>query len=352
MAGLNSRHLFVSEVRYTKSGDDGRFSFKDLKGRQVPARRRSDRRPVSARGVWPTRSQAVVSTSQLQQDRPFKDGKLEMAPTGAITGRVTDENGQPIGHAPCFRPGPTRRERRRYLTVIAAVIPDDKGNYRLFWLPPGRLLVAARLEDLSRRTVGLITTPPGRLWSNEDISTPILSRRLIADRRIGRHNNGLRLFRRSSRTGSCEAVGCASGEKHSRAPIFRSVSDKMPAWHIRGTVLDASGQPAKGAGLRAIPRQWSPNIQVLTGTTDPNGNFDLIGAVQGSYAVFATTQASLISQKRSGLLLPAVCLDPRSSGSGKSRMTGLCCCRCRNGQCQRYQIQHHARSSGYRTGFN
>jgi hypothetical protein len=84
----------------------------------------------------------------------------------------------------------------------------------------------------------------------------------------------------------------------------------MPAWHIRGTVLDSSGQPAKGAGLRAIPRQWNPNIQVLTGTADPNGNFDLIGAVQGSYAVFATTLAPPVLTEVQRSVLAAVGLDP------------------------------------------
>ena len=40
-----------------------------------------------------------------------------MAPTGAITGRVTDENGQPIGHARVSALAPRVENGRRYLTV-------------------------------------------------------------------------------------------------------------------------------------------------------------------------------------------------------------------------------------------
>jgi hypothetical protein len=66
---------------------------------------------------------------------------------------------------------------------------------------------------------------------------------------------------------------------------------KQRSWHIRGTVIGSNGQPAAGADITAVPRQWSPNVLFLSGSSGADGSFDLAGAVQGSYAVFARASA-------------------------------------------------------------
>jgi hypothetical protein len=128
----------ASEVRYIKTGEDGKFAFRNLKegkyrlvsvrigGMYQPAEY-GQRNPLGRGFNFP-----------LAVGQAFKDAKLEMAPTGAITGKVTDENGQPIGHARVSALVPRVEDGRRYLAVLAAVHSDDKGNYRLFWLPPGQ----------------------------------------------------------------------------------------------------------------------------------------------------------------------------------------------------------------------
>jgi protocatechuate 3,4-dioxygenase beta subunit len=298
----------ASEVRYAKTGDDGKFAFKDLKEgkyRLVSIRIGGTYQPAEYGQRDP---QGRGFNFPLAAGQAFKDAKLEMAPTVVITGKVTDENGQPIGHARVSALAARVENGRRYLAVMAAVHSDDKGNYRLFWLPPGRYYVAARLEDLSRRAVGLITTPPGRLISNDDASTPILSRRLLASGEMEEMTTGFVYYGGVLEPDRAKPMDILPGETFAGADIPLGLG-KMPAWHIRGTVLDSNGQPAKGAGLRAIPRQWSPNIQVLTGTADANGNFDLVGAVQGSYALFATTLAPPVLNDVQRASLAAIGLD-------------------------------------------
>ncbi len=43
-------------------------------------------------------------------------------------------------------------EGNRLLNFIQAVQTNDLGEYRLFWLPPGRYYVAARPEDSQNAT--------------------------------------------------------------------------------------------------------------------------------------------------------------------------------------------------------
>jgi hypothetical protein len=81
-------------------------------------------------------------------------------------------------------------------------------------------------------------------------------------------------------------IEIAPGMTFAGADINMTVG-KMPSWHIRGVVVDSTNKPINGANIRAIPRQWSPNALVLNGSADANGAFDLPGAVQGSYALYA-----------------------------------------------------------------
>lgn len=300
----------ATEVQYVKTGEDGKFAFRNLKEgkyRLVSVRIGGMYQPAEYGQRNP---QGRGFNFPLAAGQEFKDARLEMAPTGAITGKITDENGQPIGHARVSALAPRVENGRRYLTVVEAVHSDDKGNYRLFWLPPGRYYVAARLEDLSRRTVGVVTVPPGRMTSNDEASTPILSRRPVAFGEMENITTGLVYYGGVLDPDRAKPLELLAGETFAAADIPLGIG-KMPAWHIRGTVLNSNGQPAKGAGLRAIPRQWSPNVQVLIGTAEPDGSFELVGAVQGSYAVFATTLAPPVLTEAQRAALAAMGLDAR-----------------------------------------
>src|SRR6185436_4955299 len=87
------------EIKYAKTGSDGRFSFANLKegkyrlaailvgGNYFPAE--YGQHDVRQRGLpFPVAAGQTV-----------KNLKLEMATTGAITGQIVDEDGQPMGHA-------------------------------------------------------------------------------------------------------------------------------------------------------------------------------------------------------------------------------------------------------------
>ena len=313
IGGGNSRATvnpaISTEVHYRKTGADGRFSFTNLKegkyrlvsvsigGMYQPAE--YGQRDPRGRGL----------NFPLAAGQALKDAKLEMAPTGAITGRITDENGQPVGHARVSALVPRVENGRRYLAIVGTVHSDDRGNYRLFWLPPGRYYVAARLADLTRRSVSVLVFPPGRINSNDEASTPIISRRRLPSGEFEEETTGMVYYGGVLEPDRAKPLEVFPGETFAAADIPLGIG-KMPASHIRGSVLDSNGQPAKSAFLRAIPRQWSPSVMILTATADSNGNFDIMGAVPGSYAVFAVTTAPAFLTDIQRASLMAAGLDP------------------------------------------
>jgi hypothetical protein len=74
---------------------------------------------------------------------------IPMLQTGAISGTVRDQFGRPLGNADVDAYTATYRTVHRVLTKVQSVVSDDRGEYRLFWLTPGRYFVAARHPELS-----------------------------------------------------------------------------------------------------------------------------------------------------------------------------------------------------------
>jgi hypothetical protein len=73
---------------------------------------------------------------------------IPMLATGAISGTVRDQFGRPLGNAEVRAFKATYQTGQRELTKVQSVWTDDRGEYRLFWLTPGRYFFAARHPDL------------------------------------------------------------------------------------------------------------------------------------------------------------------------------------------------------------
>src|SRR5262249_52986431 len=111
---------------------------------------------------------------------------LAMTPTGSISGRVYDADGEPLAKAQVQVMRPIYKDGQRALTIVEIVASDDRGEYRLFWLPPGRYYVAAKpdiaelpvLPSAARMPAARIT-PPMRFSTYEQSSSPILTKRRL-----------------------------------------------------------------------------------------------------------------------------------------------------------------------------
>jgi protocatechuate 3,4-dioxygenase beta subunit len=119
----------------------------------------------------------------------LSDIRLALSPTGSISGRVYDRNGEPVGRAQVQALQPVYKNGHRKLTIIQIVQTNDRGEYRLFWLPPGTYYVSAR-PDITElpRFMGAGNSPPvpavriaepSRYSTYEQAAAPIIRKRVL-----------------------------------------------------------------------------------------------------------------------------------------------------------------------------
>ena len=214
--------------------------------------------------------------------------QLVLTPTGSISGRVYDRDG-PVGKLQVQALRPIYRDGQRTLTIVQSVQTDDRGEYRLFWLPPGPYYVTAkpfndRGAGPTRRTrcahhERRAHQRTDAVGTFEQASSPVVTSRTLPSGEVveeiqvavylPRHDRG-------ERRGADRSAAGASAEGVDIAITTGAVRTRR----IRGVVL-ANGQPVAAAGITAIPRTSDPSLPIPSGRTDADGSFDISGVAAG-----------------------------------------------------------------------
>src|SRR5882724_13554494 len=79
----------------------------------------------------------------LEDDPRPRSVIVALNPTGAISGRIFDEFGEPVIGAEVRAMKSFYQRGGRILVPMQSAVTDDRGEYRLFWLSPGRYFVSA-----------------------------------------------------------------------------------------------------------------------------------------------------------------------------------------------------------------
>ncbi len=119
-----------------KSDEKGRFEFTDL----LPGTYSLGAARTGMIMKGPRMRQRIVV--HLESGKP-QSLDLIMLPGAAITGRVLNEDGEPMQHVGVMAMRYAYSIAGRRLTMAAQAESDDKGDYRLFGLHPGSYLVVA-----------------------------------------------------------------------------------------------------------------------------------------------------------------------------------------------------------------
>ena len=244
-----------------------------------------------------------------------------MLQPAAITGRVLDADGEPLGHVLVIALDPQYRAGgRRILNVEEVMSTDERGEYRLHWLVPGPHYVAALLEDPRRRTVAIDPIPPGRRGPTERAENPYVVRRTLSTGEIEEEVYSLVYFGGTTDLALAKQIDAVAGGTFPSADINLGVG-KFRSWRIRGVVIDGTtGMPAGGATVRAIPRDWSPETLILNATADMEGAFDLSGATPGGYVVFATSTST--SSGTAANISPELAAAAAAAGVSLAQLVG------------------------------
>src|SRR3989449_667707 len=130
----------------------------------------SDAGKFIIRGVPPEKYELTVTRTgyvrsdqslTLEDDPRPRNVIVALNPTGAISGRIFDEFGEPVIGAEVRAMKSFYQRGGRILVPMQSAVTDDRGEYRLFWLPPGRYFVSAVGPQPDGSTTGILNDARG-----------------------------------------------------------------------------------------------------------------------------------------------------------------------------------------------
>ncbi|MGB9242599.1 MAG: carboxypeptidase-like regulatory domain-containing protein [Candidatus Acidiferrales bacterium] len=199
----------------------------------------------------------------LGPGREIQDLLFRMVPSAVISGRITDEDGDPISDVQVQVMRHYFREGKRILEAEDGAQTNDLGEFRLFGLAKGRYLVRAKISGGWQSSISVSSTGD----SGSDSQTgyaPIYYPGTVDQSRA-------------------TTIEVAPGQE---IPAVDFTLIPIRTFHVRGRVFDAVlGQPAKNCMIFLILRE--PNMSEWNsreGETDcNNGSFQFSDLHPGSY---------------------------------------------------------------------
>jgi hypothetical protein len=209
--------------------------------------------------------------------------RLTLTPAAVISGRIRDSRGQPLANANVSALRLSFSQGRQSLAEVQTTVTDDLGEYRLFYLTPGRYYVGATPTTISGRGVGAgARTDPITDFraQRENVRTKAVPTEEI---------DAATYFPGTTDPLAALPLDLKAGQESSDVDI---VTSPVRSYHIRGTITasdpgfpDASGTFSGLTGsatLRLSTRQSSR----VTGSRIPD--FDMSGVLSGTYILAAT----------------------------------------------------------------
>ena len=235
---------------------------------------------------------------ELKAGQKIADVQLALTPTGTIAGRAYDRDGEPAGHAVVQALRPVYRDGNRSLTIVQAVLTNDRGEYRLFWLPPGQYYVSAKAglgatspaRPSGREPFGAMFSPvritePARVVTFEEASSPVVLSRTLATGEVVEELQVPVYYPGTTDAAGATRIDLRSGGSADGIDISVAAGS-IRTHRVRG-IVTANGQSVAGAQVLAIPHTSDPSIVIASDRSNPDGTFEISGVVPGSYFVFA-----------------------------------------------------------------
>jgi hypothetical protein len=180
----------------------------------------------------------------LKSGSPAHDVRIQIVPASVITGKVIDDQGDPVMGAQLTVLVSRVAEGRRSLVVTGNSSSNDLGEFRLPGLNAGRYIVCARSNE---RNLGDATT------------------------------SGESCYPGPADGGVASTLSLAAGSEVRMDFTLHEV----PTVHVRGVI---SGMPKnQGVGLTLVRREVTGSVASRQARISPDGNFDVAGVTPGSY---------------------------------------------------------------------
>ena len=192
--------------------------------------------------------------------------KLEVALQRAaiISGRVADENGEPVGNVNVYAMRPQFYQGRREMARVASARTDDTGQYRILGLAAGTYTVLARIRE-----TWSVPGPPKRMLGYSPT-----------------------FFPSTARAADTLRVTVGPGEE---APSTDITLMFAPAASISGTAMRSDGTPLAGGRVGLNENYRGPFGSSFEGITDAiigaDGSWQLRGIAPGDYELSVSSES-------------------------------------------------------------
>ena len=174
-------------------------------------------------------------------------------------------------------------ERRLYILQVAQT--NDLGEYRFFWLPPGPYYIAVVPENTRGRSVVSVQPPPGQA-DIAKTSLPLSSSPHWPNGEDDGRNLRYGLLSQRNETERAQPIQVQPGSTTSGWILFLrppEESARITSAEWPGTLVTGEARSRRPAA--ACSEEWSATVIMPTATVDQKGNFDIAGAVPGSYVL-------------------------------------------------------------------
>jgi len=154
LTGSGTGESKTVNVRAT-TGTDGRFKISAPAGEYTLIVHRDGYFGVPLNGQ---RQSSVTRKITMTRDQKPLSLDLKLTPGGVITGLVLDPNGSPLSRAAIAVMQLAYRDGIPALVQVRTEETNERGEYRIYWVPPGEYLVAFNPGTSSVATPTLVST--------------------------------------------------------------------------------------------------------------------------------------------------------------------------------------------------
>jgi Carboxypeptidase regulatory-like domain len=273
------------------------------------------------------RPETEGTTITLAAGRDATGLKIQLNPTGAISGRIVDSMGRPLANATVQALKLQYLGAERTLTVMKSIRTNDLGEYRLFWLAPGAYYVNVIVPgSRDYQSSGLImNTTGGQTSAFLTWDDPLVQPRPF-DTLVSDNESYVPIFFRGTPDISKSETIEVRPETDTTGIDIRAVP--VRAVRVQGKIVNAAtNQPVPVAQVGLLSAD-SIQTSSYAMTADPNdGTFTFQKVIPGSYVVVARAPGGLsgympvdLANRESANL--TISLQPGFSLRGRIRIEG------------------------------
>jgi hypothetical protein len=249
-------------TRRATTDQEGKYAFADVdKGRYTLTGQKSG----FLRSSYGSRSPMSMGTQiELSEGQSLGDLKIELIPQGVISGRVVDEENEPLQNVQVML------MRRQFQRGTKTMMPfgnaqtNDRGEFRILNVPPGQVILQISPARMMGAPTGTTDAAPNTAY-------------------VPTFYPGVTNMEQATR------IDVSPGAELSG---FEIKLQKAKVVKVRGKVLDPQGQPAKNYFVNLMPKDsmffgpFGPQF-----TRSAEGGFELQAVQPGDYILHVQSDA-------------------------------------------------------------